>query len=92
MYRYCKYYILKIQNTFIIKRACSHEPGWPFRSLCRAKLLFVSHETGYPGKRYRNFGAIFGGNAIFVLILIGIWRERDILFKFLLTETVSEVF
>ena len=37
--------------------------------LCRAKLLFVSHETDWPGKRYKNSCVIFGRNAIFALIL-----------------------
>ena len=52
--------------------------------LCRAKLLFVSHEVGLPGKCYKKFpnNFIYGGKVIFVLILKMV---------FLLKETASEV-
>ena len=49
--------------------------------LCRAKLLFVSHEAGWPGKCYKKFPNN-GGKAIFVLIPKMV---------FLLKETASEV-
>jgi hypothetical protein len=53
-------------------------------SLCRIKLLFVSHEAGYSlASAIRNSQTILGGKAIFVLIL------KNAIFIFI--ETASEV-